>query len=382
MTPSPNPLPMDRSPSSQENDVNPARQTVPLSSGEPVGTGLRINIEAQAIAPSSHPARSSPNTISSRAQAVGGQAAAAAQAAAQRAGQAARRFRDRVASGLPLQVRRVEEEENTEPFDARAGVRIRSWTVSALVHLVLFLVLMVWAIAPSGSRGDGRFTGGFGGFNSGATGFDQIEGFDEPLASPALNPIDTMPIDTTLPATALSDNLLTVDASGVASRGRGSAGGLDGDFGDSLFGDGSETIKGVAVKVGDPQFTLLWDTRTDIDLHVWEPGGAHIYWNERRSAQGGELDVDNTQAFGPENIYWTVTDEKGNQVKTNGPPGEYVWKVHFYGAPSGLSIPTRWKVRVKHKGKVQIYSGVLKRIGEWSRPFTLTVSPSDSSRGD
>src|SRR5262245_22712977 len=31
---------------------------------------------------------------------------------------------------------------------------------------------------------------------------------------------------------------------------------------------GVEQVNGVGVKVGDPQFTLTWDTRADLDLHV------------------------------------------------------------------------------------------------------------------
>jgi hypothetical protein len=77
------------------------------------------------------------------------------------------------------------------------------------------------------------------------------------------------------------------------------------------------------VKVGDPQFTLLWDTDADLDLHVIEPGGKEIYWESPKGAHGGELDVDNTKGFGPENIYWLVeSGEPGSGlVKGPGPPG-------------------------------------------------------------
>ena len=82
----------------------------------------------------------------------------------------------------------------------------------------------------------------------------------------------------------------------------------DGDgFGLARFGEGGELIRGVSVKVGDPQFTLIWNTDgVDLDLHVLEPGGKEIYWEEPKGRQGGELDVDNTKGYGPENIYWMV----------------------------------------------------------------------------
>ena len=70
-------------------------------------------------------------------------------------------------------------------------------------------------------------------------------------------------------------------------------------FGLARFGQGGENIRGVEVKVGDPQFTLIWDTEADLDLHVIEPGGKEIYWEEPRGRQGGELDVDNTKGLRP-----------------------------------------------------------------------------------
>ena len=62
------------------------------------------------------------------------------------------------------------------------------------------------------------------------------------------------------------------------------AGAGDG-FGLARFGQGGETVRGVEVKVGDPQFTLIWDTDADLDLHVLEPPagreeGKEIYWEE------------------------------------------------------------------------------------------------------
>ena len=44
----------------------------------------------------------------------------------------------------------------------------------------------------------------------------------------------------------------------------------------------TETINGVQVQSGDPQFTLTWDTKADLDLHVLEPKGSEIYWQVRQ----------------------------------------------------------------------------------------------------
>ena len=80
----------------------------------------------------------------------------------------------------------------------------------------------------------------------------------------------------------------------------------------------ASVIRGVAVKVGDPQFTLIWDTDADLDLHVIEPGGKEIYWEEPKGKQGGELDVDNTKGLGPENIYWLVESEGAGSTESQG----------------------------------------------------------------
>ncbi len=69
-------------------------------------------------------------------------------------------------------------------------------------------------------------------------------------------------------------------------------------------------IRGVSVKVGDPQFTLIWNTDgVNLDLHVLEPGGKEIYWEDPKGVKGGELDVNNTKGFGPENVYWLVESD-------------------------------------------------------------------------
>ena len=69
---------------------------------------------------------------------------------------------------------------------------------------------------------------------------------------------------------------------------------------------------------GALKITLLWDFVGDIDLHVYEPNGFHIYYkgdHKKDLETGGELDQDNIPG-GPgsaENIFWT-----------NPPSGKYI----------------------------------------------------------
>jgi hypothetical protein len=133
---------------------------------------------------------------------------------------------------------------------------------------------------------------------------------------------------------------------------------LDSDgFGTSQFDGLSETVRGVSVKIGDPQLTLIWDTDADLDLHVIEPGGAHIFWEHRNGTRGGELDVDDTDGLGPENVFWK---------KGAGPDGKYLWWVHYLGGNGGRIRKTEWKVRIKHDGRLESFTGKFTQIDEKS----------------
>lgn len=62
---------------------------------------------------------------------------------------------------------------------------------------------------------------------------------------------------------------------------------------------------------GFVKVTLTWDFVSDLDLHVEDPDGYHIYWGKPTSPNGGWLDTDNMVAYGPENITWTDSDQQG-----------------------------------------------------------------------
>jgi uncharacterized protein YfaP (DUF2135 family) len=71
----------------------------------------------------------------------------------------------------------------------------------------------------------------------------------------------------------------------------------------------------------DLQVLLFWDTdQTDVDLHITEPSGEQVNYTSKESKNGGRLDRDDTDGYGPE-IY----------VISSAPTGSYTIAAHYYG---------------------------------------------------
>jgi hypothetical protein len=263
----------------------------------------------------------------------------------------------------------------------------KGWAGSLTAHVLLLVLLACWYLAPrlnSPNTFDSRLAGSPNGVAEG-----------ELLTGGLRTPEPTFPapvVDTALSLTSpdiaqlefkmvepeiKSNGAKTLSAGGGAPNKNPGAGDGDG-FGLARFGEGGEVIRGVKVKVGDPQFTLIWNTDgVDLDLHVLEPGGKEIFWEEPKGKLGGELDVDNTKGFGPENIYWLVeSDGPGSEkVKGPGPPGTYKWFVVYWGGFGGIAKPTHWQVRIKHNGQVNVVHGKFNSLNERSKIFTFKVDP-------
>lgn len=107
-----------------------------------------------------------------------------------------------------------------------------------------------------------------------------------------------------------------------------------------------QCVEVVQLGTGSLQVNLSWDTGgTDVDLHVIEPGGFEIYYSQKiSSTTGGELDRDDTDGFGPENIFWE-----------NAPDGTYRVSVVYF---SGDAI-TNYYVTINSPGGSRTYEGVL-----------------------
>ena len=252
---------------------------------------------------------------------------------------------------------------------------IKGWVFSAIFHALLLIGLGLWVFSPP-TKAPPQFDSRIAGSEFGVPeGINTLGGIDSPIIMPA--PIPTAaPSDAKFVTLKTDDLMITNPAAGfVGQEGKNPGAGVGDGFGLAKLGNGSENVRGVEVKVGDPQFTLLWDSKADLDLHVIEPGGKEIYWLDTKGSYNGELDVDNREGFGPENIYWLKEQSDGSKDLGLGPAGEYKWYVHYYRGFDGANIPTRWKVRIKHNGKVEVVQGRLNVKDARSKEFVLKVEP-------
>uniref|UniRef100_A0A7S3F2N0 VWFA domain-containing protein n=1 Tax=Haptolina ericina TaxID=156174 RepID=A0A7S3F2N0_9EUKA len=115
-----------------------------------------------------------------------------------------------------------------------------------------------------------------------------------------------------------------------------------------------ERLKRAGAELGALTVSLMWNTRTDLDLYVKEPGGTTICFNNKRSANGGELDVDmnngNKTNVPVENIYWHPQD-----LARVPPHGEYeVWVNNYDG-----NHQEDFVVRIKQKGQSKMIKGTV-----------------------
>lgn len=105
------------------------------------------------------------------------------------------------------------------------------------------------------------------------------------------------------------------------------------------------------VGTGDVQVTAQWNTDSDVDLHVVDPQGWEIYWSNRQSPSGGQLDLDSNAGCSidgvrNENITWAVG---------TAPQGTYTVRLDYW---SSCDAPqTDYTVLINNGGDVAIYHG-------------------------
>jgi len=116
--------------------------------------------------------------------------------------------------------------------------------------------------------------------------------------------------------------------------------------------------------------TLTWDTGgTDVDLWVTDPAGESCGWSHSSTSSGLNLDFDDTDGYGPENI-----------TTTSASVGTYAVRVHYYSdhdsenpTPTGCTVVVRLNEGTPQQ-TVTTYHGSLSDSGdEWSAA-TITIT--------
>lgn len=149
---------------------------------------------------------------------------------------------------------------------------------------------------------------------------------------------------------------LTLDAG--SGRIRGTPTGPVGDYSFGITftdGDGNTDFQIVRLYVhpaeglggGDVQITLTWSSEADLDLHVNDPFGEDIYWENREAESGGQLDHDANAACDSvdeapaENVFWPAGEA---------PDGRYDLTVVTWGACGATDLS--WTLRARVNGQV------------------------------
>lgn len=98
---------------------------------------------------------------------------------------------------------------------------------------------------------------------------------------------------------------------------------------DGVIGPYSQTsVVALEVIRGDIQVSVSWNTVADVDLHVIDPSGEEIYFGNRSSASGGELDLDANAACSTSDIY----QENIGWPRNSALPGKYIVRVEYWDA--------------------------------------------------
>ncbi len=120
---------------------------------------------------------------------------------------------------------------------------------------------------------------------------------------------------------------------------------VEDENGNQVYSSSTFTVYG-DIPARDITVTLTWETNgNDVDLHIYGPDGKHAYYSSKLGIPGGQLDLDDTDGFGPE----TFTMEEAT-------PGAYTVKVRYYST-HGVSSNVPVAVRVSlNEGTPTVYT--------------------------
>jgi hypothetical protein len=133
----------------------------------------------------------------------------------------------------------------------------------------------------------------------------------------------------------------------------------------------SVPLPSAIIGVGQLVATLSWGSQPDVDLHAFEPNGAHVYYGNRTGPMG-TLDRDDTDGLGPENYKVCQANEANIQT------GQYRIGVNYFSG----SAPETAKINVKAGTVTRAFSVALPTArGSAGNSTPIPVSTVVVSRG-
>ncbi|MDC0435442.1 hypothetical protein OAM69_07385, partial [bacterium] len=123
----------------------------------------------------------------------------------------------------------------------------------------------------------------------------------------------------------------------------------------------------VFVGTGDLQVSMSWDIPTDVDLHLFEPDGTEIYWDEGISSSGGRLVLDS-------NANCLIDGVNNESITYDGvvpPSGEYTVGIEYFNN-CGLKTPTRYLVTTRVDDMVKTFGGTLVPLDDNDETIEIT----------
>ena len=126
-------------------------------------------------------------------------------------------------------------------------------------------------------------------------------------------------------------------------------------------GSGGGGGQGKVPGTGDISFRIHWTPAIhDIDLHVIDPNGHELFFQNKFCPCKGELDIDDTNHGGPENIFWPTG---------KAPHGNYKFFVVYYNGYGAEKVT----IEVRKGGRIfKTYSVSLARQGDKRETFSLS----------
>lgn len=140
----------------------------------------------------------------------------------------------------------------------------------------------------------------------------------------------------------------------------------------------------IVLSNGDVQILLSWENYNDLDLMCTDPNGEMIWYENKRSTSGGQLEVDMNvnypgSSMPVEHIFWPVG---------GAPQGTYNVYVKYYRHHSG-NVVTPFTVEVKSNSQTEVYHGTVRSerdvvpvcsftVGQPSSATTCAVHLSDN----